>query len=279
MGSNLIFITGACSSGTTAVRSGLWAHPDCVSCFETSIGLSLALSLEDHNHRPHWVTKPERYGLSKPARLTTRGAMPDILASYNKLIDYHRSTQGGRIFIDKSPHNLDYIPMLHDIWPNAPVVFTARHPLSWIPSIMARSMATPVWAMPNAKRSVPDACEAWNYVADKLMGMEDVIVVPAEHVVEELPGVFHYCGLEWKKDYLNWAKYVTPKLNIYRRGNIKYANCVMLGKRIQNMPYRRINRLTPEQRKYIVANTDWEMLYPAVFTEGLLRHARNMDSR
>ena len=279
MGSNLIFITGAGSSGTTAVQMALLAHPDCSSCFEVSIGMDYVMGKENAKYRPHWVTRPERYGLTKPAILSTRAALPNVVESFYRLADYHRAMQGGRVFVCKAPHNIEYIGVLHDLWPAAPVVVTVRHPLTWIPSIMVRNIGPVIQSRPNARDSIEAACETWNYAAEILLRTEDVICVPAEHVVQELPGVFHYCGLDWNEDYLHWRKHVQPKLRPYDIAGLSYKLSVIRGDTIQNMTYSRLANLTPEQREYIVANTDWEMLYPAAFTEGLMRHARNMDSR
>src|SRR5436190_1119517 len=110
-------------SGTTLIDTMLAGHPDAVVLEEKPVLAAAAEALGDLARLP---------GLDA-------GAVAALRARYFEALDSFAPDTAGRLVIDKLPLGISHAPLIHRLFPEAPIVFVERHPCDVVLScFMAR---------------------------------------------------------------------------------------------------------------------------------------------
>lgn len=134
-GTNLLFVTGVFRSGTSLLYTSLNQHPQ--------IGLMYEPELQSHDlpdrwflHRK-WLENANAWG-----KFLGRHGFPPFPAearsSYRRPSDFYRdfaARKGARYGGEKSPSLVNYLPELHQRFPEARFISISRHPLSVYASV------------------------------------------------------------------------------------------------------------------------------------------------
>ena len=107
-----VFIVGFPRSGTTLTDTFLMGHPEAQVLEELSILLDLGRSFGDLEH------------LNEASADDIRG----LRSRYFERLAQVAPTPPGKLVIDKQPLNFLRAPLIHRIFPDAPIVFVQRHP-------------------------------------------------------------------------------------------------------------------------------------------------------
>lgn len=123
-----VFITGHPRSGTTMVETALSFHS------RVAPGDELAFLPELVNRSPQLLRSPLAYPAALNAMsLGDNFLMPDLFNSYYLSRAYRRIgadlLKGKTLFTDKMPLNELHLPLIHIVFPWAPVLYVRRHPL------------------------------------------------------------------------------------------------------------------------------------------------------
>ncbi len=127
-----VFVVGFPRSGTTLVEQMLAAHDDFVSVDEKPM---LQRAIE----------RMRSLGFTYPADLATLSVSDrDALAkAYWQEADKHVQRRSGQRLVDKHPLNFIALPMIRRLFPDAPMIFCARHPCDAILSCHMQQFRDP----------------------------------------------------------------------------------------------------------------------------------------
>ena len=127
-----IFVVGFHRSGTTLIEQILASHPEMGAAGELAF-----LS--------HLETTRLGAGADLPAALeallANKDARPllDLRDAYMERLTAQEGTQGKRWIVDKSLFNMLHLPLIHLLFPAAPVIHVLRHPLDSMLSVFSQN--------------------------------------------------------------------------------------------------------------------------------------------
>jgi tetratricopeptide (TPR) repeat protein len=112
-----IFIVGFPRSGTTLLEQMLDAHP-------------LLQSMDEQPFLLRAVARVTDQGIGYPTELgkLSRSDLNDIRARYWDAVSNRVPLAPDRRLVDKNPMNMVLLPIIHRLFPNAPIILAIRHP-------------------------------------------------------------------------------------------------------------------------------------------------------
>ena len=117
MAGSPIFIVGFPRSGTTLLEQMLDAHP-------------LLQSMDEQPFLLRAVARVTDQGIGYPTELgrLSGSDLNDIRADYWDAVRNRVPLAADRRLVDKNPMNMVLLPIIHRLFPNAPIILTIRHP-------------------------------------------------------------------------------------------------------------------------------------------------------
>jgi hypothetical protein len=153
-----VFVTGFHRSGTTLIEQALSSHPQIGAAGELeAIPRLLSAFSNGLAGLPATLEK----------LLATNDASPllDFRAEYLACLKLQKDISGKRWVIDKSLFNMLHLPLIHLLFPEAPVIHALRHPLDSVLSVYSQNF---LWGN-DWSLSMLDTAHAfhrtWTYVA------------------------------------------------------------------------------------------------------------------
>lgn len=125
-----IILLGNFRSGTTMLQRVIDTHPDTVALYEP-VGLWL-------------YADPSRSHDEFDARDATDSVKQYIRDQFLK----YQEDNGGRVIVEKTPHNILRIPYVREIFPDAHFIYIVRNPLSFISSVELK------WQRPASRKRI-----------------------------------------------------------------------------------------------------------------------------
>ena len=109
---SIAFLVGFPRSGTTLVDTFLLGHPQCLVLEELPLLANAAAELGPIEHLPD----------------VDAGRLAAARETYLKQVELLAGPCEGKVVVDKFPLNLVAAPLIHCLFPGAPIIFVQRHP-------------------------------------------------------------------------------------------------------------------------------------------------------
>ena len=142
-----IFIVGVGRSGTSMLQSMLNAHREITFPPETHfIRTYLSKNSEFNSVKEEMLNDPDLLRLDLPLKeIIERNS--DLESFYKDLLQQYMINQGKEYVGDKDPKNIEYLKLIHDIFPQATIIHIYRDPRAVIASRMKAqwSKNRPFW--------------------------------------------------------------------------------------------------------------------------------------
>ena len=152
----MFFIVGVGRSGTSLLQSMLNAHPDIASPPEThflrnyvfpslksngfvaTAKLSAFLQADDSF---------KRIGIPVEQIYDVKAQKVELRSAYLEMLDIYKERKEKKYIVDKDPRNIDFLPQLNHLFPDAKIIHIYRDPRDVIASKMkaAWSKSKPYW--------------------------------------------------------------------------------------------------------------------------------------
>ena len=203
------FLVGFPRSGTTLLDTMLMGHPDIEVLEEEPTLLEAAKRLQPFEQLPTASDALIREARDEYFRVAARQAQ---LAS-------------GKLLIDKNPLSMNLLPIIHRLFPGAPILLALRHPCDVVFSCYAANFKLND-GMSNFLR-LDTAAELYDLSFRYFEQSQQLLGLPVSKVVYEdvvsdgesaLRAVVGFLGLEWSDEVLNHQS------TARRRGRIKTAS-------------------------------------------------------
>jgi len=211
------FLVGFPRSGTTLLDTMLMGHPDVEVLEEEPTLLEAAKSLQPFEQIP---VAPEEQ---------IRAAREE----YFRVAALHTPLEPGKLLIDKNPLSMNYLPIIHRLFPNARIILALRHPCDVVLSCFATNFKIND-GMSNFHR-LDTTAEMYGLSFTYFEQAREVFGLPVhtvyyENVVEdrerELRSLMKFLGLEWSDALLD------HETTAQKRGRIKTASYAQVGQPI-----------------------------------------------
>lgn len=226
------FVVGFPRSGTTLLEVILKSHSRVHTLDELPIVESLKkLVMERTGSYPEGIARLQATDLR------------DLRAAYFKAADPLSSIGADRLLVDKLPLNIAYLPLINRVFPDAKIIFAARHPADSVLSCFMQGFS-PNSAMANFF-TIEDTADFYNRVMGLWRQAVDTLpmschMVKYENVVgrfdDEIGGTLRFLGLAWEdavRDYTKTARqgggistpsYHQVSESLYQRANGRWQH-------------------------------------------------------
>lgn len=202
-----VFIVAFPRSGTTLLEQVLDAHPGLQTMDEQRFLLDAQQALQAQG-----LDYPGGLGEATPAQLqAARQVYWEQVATKVRL-------QPGQRLLDKNPLNMLRLPVIHRLWPHAPVLLAVRHPFDVITSNYFQHFRAPDYA--RLCRDLPSLADGYARIFDHWYQQAEllhpqVLEVFYEAFVSDLEGharrIAAFCGLPWHAAMLEPARHALAK--------------------------------------------------------------------
>jgi len=131
-----VFVVAFPRSGTTLLELTLDAHP-------------LLRSMDEQPFIQNALEEMLDCGVQYPNELGRLTAMQldELRAGYWRRVGNKVQLQPGQRIVDKNPLNILRLPVMHRLFPNAPILLAIRHPCDIVLSCYMQHFSAPDWAM------------------------------------------------------------------------------------------------------------------------------------
>ena len=187
-----VMIVGFPRSGTTLLEQMLDAHPALQSMDENPFFNNLAGVLAGHDPRiMDDLGVLRQYDCDSPRAL------------YHTLVAGRVERRAGTRLVDKNPLNMQWLPMIHRLFPQARIILAIRHPCDVLLSCYMQSFRSSVLAaacgtLERLARAYVQVMQAWIEQAE--IFRPTVLVVRHEDLVDDLAGqsarIARFLGLD-----------------------------------------------------------------------------------
>ncbi|MFC4525192.1 sulfotransferase [Dyella halodurans] len=123
-----IFVVGFPRSGTTLLEQMLDAHPGLQSMDENPFFNRLALTLRNHDPR-----------ILEDLGVLRQYDCDELRKSYHAMVAERIQRRAETRLVDKNPLNMQWLPMIHRLFPEAKIILALRHPCDVILSCYMQS--------------------------------------------------------------------------------------------------------------------------------------------
>jgi Flp pilus assembly protein TadD len=200
-----VFLVGFPRSGTTLLDTMLMGHPDARVLEETPFIAEVERELGGNERFPN----------------LSADAIAEAQASYFAKVATLVDLAGNPLVVDKQPLNLNRVPTIKRLFPDAKFILALRHPLDVLLSCYVTNFR-PNMGMANFLR-LEDAANLYDLTfaywekAQRLFGL-DVHTIVYERMVEDPAGqlkpLVEWMGLDWRDELLDHQKTASSRGHI-----------------------------------------------------------------
>jgi len=202
-----IFVVGFPRSGTTLLEQMLDAHPGLQSMDENPFFNRLINILRNHDAR-----------VPKDLSLLRQYDCDELRKRYHTMVGERIERNSAARLVDKNPLNMQWLPMIHRLFPAAKIILAVRHPCDVILScymqhFRSHVLATACGSLERLAQAYVDTMQQW--LADVQVFKPDVLVSRYEDLVGDFAGhagrIAHFLDLEDCAPMLQFDKHARSK--------------------------------------------------------------------
>ncbi|SEU09492.1 Sulfotransferase family protein [Salinibacillus kushneri] len=252
-----IFIVGAPRSGTTLLQSMLSSHSSINSFTESHFFTNNFKSYKKLfygvkkgiNQSVEEFMKENKFDkeLIQEWREEKKKTAKQYGKNFIKLLDQYTIHQKNKVWIEKTPAHLYFVPFIHKVCENAQFIHIVRDGKDVAASIYDVANRSPeIWG----RRSLEQCVDRWNHdveVSIKYLSRRNHFGVTYESLVDEpekiLKRLCHQLGIEWESNMLDFSS-ATSNL-VTSKEKWKQNNYKGLTK------HNRLNKLSHDQKEYV----------------------------
>ncbi len=174
-----IFVVGFPRSGTTLLEQMLDAHPDLQSMDENPFFNSLANTLRRHDPR-----------ILEDLSVLQQYDCDELRKRYHTMVAERIARREGTRLIDKNPLNMQWLPMIHRLFPEAKFILALRHPCDvilscYMQSFRSSGLAAACSTLERLAHAYVETMTRWLYQVSILQPA--VMLSRYEHLVTDFP--------------------------------------------------------------------------------------------
>lgn len=197
-----IFIVGLPRAGSTLLEQILASHPSVEGTMELPDVVHMANQLDRGSAGSAVSPYPDILGTLSEAELSSLGE------EYLRRTRHHRKL-GRPFFIDKTPHNLEHIGLIHLMLPNAKIIDARRHPLGCGFSVYKQHFTIGM----NFTYDLSDIGHYYRRYVELMAHFDSVLPGRVHRVLyedlvrnpeDEIRRLLHYCGLPFERACLRF---------------------------------------------------------------------------
>ena len=212
-----VFLVGFPRSGTTLLDTMLMGHPQIEVLEEEPTLLEAAKRLQPFADLP----------------AASDSQVREARDEYFRIAEHRSQAAPGKLLIDKNPLSMNLLPIIHRLFPGAPILLALRHPCDAVFSCYAANFKLND-GMSNFLR-LDTAAELYDLSFQYFEQAQGLLGLPVHRVVyenlvadgeTELRSIVDFLGLKWSDEVLD------HQATAARRGRIKTASYAQVGQAI-----------------------------------------------